>query len=301
MRLLLVANANATTVTKRTIEVIERALGSEFKVDLEQTKRGGHATHLARGAVHEGYDVVAALGGDGTVNEIANGLAGSDVPLAIIPGGQTNVLARSLGIPNDPIEATAHLLNDLGRPPRRVNLGRANDRYFTFTCGMGFDGGIVRQIERRARLKRTVGHGYYVWTAVRLAIFSDRRNRVHLRWGPDLEHRRDRLSLAISQKSRPFTYLGNREMHICPDADLDLGLDCFATDSFRFLYLLRAAVQTFTSKRHVRNRHAVYLHDQQRIEITSDRPLPVQMDGEYLGKHTRVHLESVPDALSLLY
>jgi diacylglycerol kinase family enzyme len=305
VRALLVANARAASVTPRTLSVIQHALASEMDltVDLQRTKRQGHATHLAKGAVHQGLDLVISLGGDGTVNEIANGLAGSAVPLAIIPGGGTNVLARSLGIPADPIDATAHLLANYRKPPRRVPLGRADGRYFTFTCGIGLDGAIVRDVERRQVLKKTVGHGYYVWASLRLffAGVDRRRAQVSVRWGPELENRRDGLFLAISQKTRPFTYLGKREMHICPHAELEKGLDLFAIDSFAIPTILRVTAQTFTTARHLRNRHVLYLHDVGRIEVEAREPLPVQMDGEYLGDRERLALEAVPDALSLVY
>jgi diacylglycerol kinase family enzyme len=302
MRLLLIVNVNAQSVTSWMVDVIERALASEFKVDRSETKQQGHAMHLARGAAHEGFNLVVSLGGDGTVNEVANGLAGTDVPMAIIPGGGTNVLARSLGIPRDPIEATWHLISNRNKAPRRITLGRANDRYFTFTCGIGFDGAIVREVERRQRLKKGLGNPYYVWSAARLLLAGIDRSKplVHLRWGPELEHRRDGLFLAISQKTRPTTYLGNREMNLCPGARLDLGLDCIALDTLAIPTILRIVAQTFGSARHVRNRHALYLHDQPRIEITCDSPMPAQMDGEYIGEHTRLELEAVPSALSLL-
>jgi diacylglycerol kinase family enzyme len=305
VRALLVANARAASVTPRTLSVIQHALASEMDliVDLQRTKRQGHATHLTRGAVHEGMDLVISLGGDGTVNEIANGLAGSPVPMAIIPGGGTNVLARSLGIPPDPIDATAHLLANYRKPPRRVPLGRADGRYFTFACGMGLDGAIVRDVERRQVLKKTAGRGYYVWAALRLFFggVDRRRPQISVRWGGRLEYVRDGLFLAICQNTRPFTYLGNRPMHVCPHAELEKGLDVFAIDSFGTATVLRVAAQTFTTARHLRNRHVLYLHDQGRIEIAAQAPLPVQMDGEYLGDRERLSLEAVPDALSLVY
>jgi diacylglycerol kinase family enzyme len=303
MRLLVIVNVNAQSVTPWTVDVIERALASEFKVDVVRTKRKEHAMHLARGAVHEGFDAVASFGGDGTVNEVANGLAGSSVPLAIIPGGGTNVLARSLGIPRDPIEATWYLIAHRDRPPRRVSLGRVEDRYFTFACGVGLDGAIVRDVERRQMLKKGLGHPYYVWSALRIFFggIDRRRPVIGLRWGPNLEHHRDGLYLAIAQKTRPFTYLGNRELHICPEADFDRGLDCFAVDTMRTDTILRIVAGIFGSHRHVRNRHALYLRDEPRIEVTCAQPLPVQMDGEYIGDRQHIVLESVPDALSLLY
>jgi diacylglycerol kinase family enzyme len=303
VRLLLIVNVNAQAVTPWGVNVIERALSSEFKVEVARTKRQGHATHLARGAGHEGFETVASLGGDGTVNEVANGLAGTAVPMAIIPGGGTNVLARSLGIPRDPIEATWYLIANRANPPHRVPLGRAEGRYFTFACGLGLDGAIVRDVERRQRLKRGMGHTYYVWSAARIFFAGvDRRNpSVRLRWGAEMEHSREGLFLAICQKTAPFTYLGNREMNICPDARLELAVDCLALDTFNTATILRIAAQTFGSAKHIRNRHVLYLHDQPKLEITSDIPMPLQMDGEYIGERTHVVVESVPDTLSLLY
>jgi diacylglycerol kinase family enzyme len=303
VRLRLIVNVNAQSVTPSTVNVIEHALASEFDVERAETKRQGHATHLAEGAAHEGLDLVVAMGGDGTVNEVANGLAGTHVPMALIPGGGTNVLARSLGISNDPIEATWHLLANRNNPPRRVPLGRAADRYFTLSCGIGFDGAIVRDVERRQRLKKGLGHPYFVWSGLRIFFAGvDRRHPpIKLRWGPNLEHGRDRLFLAICQKTRPLTFFRNREMNICPEARLEKGIDLLAIDTFRAPTILRIAGQAFRGGVDVRNPHILYLHDQQQIEVSADMLLPVQMDGEYIGDHQRVLLESVPDALSLLY
>ncbi len=303
VRLLLIVNVKASSVTPWTVNVIESALASEFQVERAETKRQGHATHLAQGAAHEGFDLVVSMGGDGTVNEVANGLAGTHVPMGIIPGGGTNVLARSLGIPKDPIGATWHLLANRNNPPRRVPLGRAAGRYYTFACGIGFDGAIVRDVEHRQRLKKGIGHPYFVWSGLRLFFGGvDRRNPpIRLRWGANLEHGRKDLFLAITQKTRPFTFFRNREMNICPDARLEKGIDCLAVDSFRAATILRIAGQAFRGGIDVRGPHVLYLHDQQQIEATADIPLPVQMDGEYIGDRTRVLFEAVPDALSLLY
>ena len=302
-RLLLIVNVNAQSVTPWTVDVIESALRSEFEVERAETKKPGHARHLAGGASHEGLDLVVSMGGDGTLNEVANGLAGTHTPLGIIPGGGTNVFARSIGIPPNPIEATWHLLANRNNLPRRVPLGRVDDRYFTFGAGIGFDGAIVRDVERRQRLKKGLGDPFYVWSGVRLFYAGvDRRHApLRLRWGANLEHERDDLFLAICQKTKPFTYLGNRELNICPDARLEKGLDCLALDTLSSPTVLRVLGEAFTRAGHTRNKHVLYLHDQQQIEATSDIPLPVQMDGEYIGERTRVLFETVPDMLSLIY
>lgn len=302
MRLLLVVNTRAGSVTPRTVRFIERALSDQAKVRVELTRGRRHGTELAQDAAAGDHDAVAVMGGDGTVNEVANGLAGSDVPLAIIPGGGTNVLARSLGIPLDPIRAAGHLLTRLPAPPRRIPLGRGAGRYFTLSCGMGLDAEIVRRVERRQRLKRAGGHGYFIWTALRVGLVSYdfRTPRIRARWGPELEHEREGLTFLISQNCDPFSYLGTLPIKVCPRASLHLGLDAFAGGSVRRLRIVRWALATLGRGRHARDRRAVSLHDEERIEVAASRPHPVQMDGEYVGDHERLLLESVPEALAIL-
>ena len=257
---------------------------------------------MVRGAVHDDVDLVVALGGDGTVNEVANGLAGSNVPLGILPGGGANVFARSLGIPNDPVEATALLIEHADRAPRRIPLGLCDDRHFLFACGVGLDAAIVEAVERRRALKRSIGQGYYVWSGLRVVAGSDRRRpHVTVRWGAELEHRRERLFLAIAQNCSPFTYFGGRQSRLCPRVRLEGGLDLFAVDTMRPQTLVRIFAQTFGSGSHIRHKRALYLHDETRIEITCDEPMAVQMDGEFVGRRRRLELRSVPNALSLLY
>ena len=154
-RLLLIGNPSASSVTPRAKVVIAKALGADHDVTVAATSRRGHATRLAQGAVSDGYDVVVALGGDGTLNEVANGMAGSDVVLGVLPGGSTNVFARTIGMANNPIEATSELLSALEAvSTRRIGLGTVNGRYFLFHVGMGLDAEVVRLVERRGQLKR---------------------------------------------------------------------------------------------------------------------------------------------------
>ena len=139
-RMLVIVNPYATTVSDRLKNLVVYALQSRYSVEAIDTEKRDHATRICREAASEGYDVVVAFGGDGTVNEAANGLAGSDTPLTALPGGSTNVWARTLGIPNDVVDATEHLLrmaDDFG--PRPVDLGRVNGRHFVFSSGVGLD------------------------------------------------------------------------------------------------------------------------------------------------------------------
>lgn len=301
MRLLLIANTQAQTVTARKVRFIERALASRAKVELVRTERQGHAAQLARDAEGSGMEAVAVLGGDGTVNEVVNGLAETSLPVGLIPGGGTNVFARSLGIPRDAVRAAGHLLARLEAPPRQVNLGRAAARRFTFTCGIGLDGEIVRRVERRQALKQAGGHGYFVWSALRTAMASYDLGapRVRLRWGDELEHEASGLGFAIAQNSAPFTYLLGRAMQLCPDADVSKGLDCFGARGIGRLRMIKVAIQAFSTRRHVQDPRAVYVRDQPRIQVTCTEPLPVQMDGEYIGLHDELVLESLPGALAV--
>ena len=158
MKVLLLVNPFSSSVTARTRVVIRKALAGDHDVELVETARRNHATRLAQGAAADGVEVVVVLGGDGTVNEAANGLAGSATALAVLPGGSTNVFARTIGLPNDPVEATAMTLEALEAGSiRRVGLGVANGRYFCFHVGLGFDAALVEQVEKRAGLKRWAG------------------------------------------------------------------------------------------------------------------------------------------------
>src|ERR671914_1022889 len=137
-RMLVIVNPYATTVSDRLKNLVVYALQSRYEVEAVETEQRNHATELCREAASEGYDVVVAFGGDGTVNEAANGLAGSDTPLTALPGGSTNVFCRGLGIPNDVVDATEHLLGMADRfQPSRIDAGRMNERYFTFSAGVG--------------------------------------------------------------------------------------------------------------------------------------------------------------------
>jgi diacylglycerol kinase family enzyme len=301
-RLLLIANANAHTVTPYRREVIAAALSAQFSLEHVETKNTGHATEVARQAVEDGVDLVAALGGDGTVNEVANGLVGSKVPLAVLPGGMANVFARSLGIPSDPIEATGLLLERSDSLPRRIPLGRIDGRYFVANCGVGLDAAIVRAVERRQRTKRHMGDVFFVWTGLRVYLFGYGRRTPHLelRWGDDLQEHRDRLFLAIFQNLSPYTYLRERAMRICPEADLDGGLDGFAASTLRVRTIFATALKAFRPQPKLRGKRLLYVKDQPKFLVKCDKPMPLQMDGEFIGERDEVLIESVPNALSVL-
>src|SRR3954466_14249545 len=145
--MLVIVNPYATTVSDRLRNLVVYALQSRYSVEAIDTEKRDHATQITREAAEEGYDVVVAFGGDGTVNEAANGLAGSETPLTALPGGSTNVFCRTLGSPNDVVDATEHLLGIADRfRPLRVDLARAGGRHFTFSAGVGLDAAVVERV-----------------------------------------------------------------------------------------------------------------------------------------------------------
>ena len=136
--MLIIVNPYATTVSDRLKNLVVYALQGRYEVETVATEAQNHATEIGREVRDDGYDVVVAFGGDGTLNEVANGLAGTDVPVSVLPGGSTNVVCRTLGIPNDVVDATEHLLSLADDwAPRKIDLGRVDGRHFVFSCGVG--------------------------------------------------------------------------------------------------------------------------------------------------------------------
>ena len=167
LRMLVIVNPYATTVSDRLRNLVVYALQSRYEVEAVDTEKRDHATQICREAAGEGYDLVLAFGGDGTVNEAANGLAGSDTPLSVLPGGATNVFCRALGIPADVVDATEHLLRMADTfEPRRVDLGRVNDRWFTFSSGVGLDASVVERVDAHPRMKTRLNQYYYTYAAI---------------------------------------------------------------------------------------------------------------------------------------
>jgi diacylglycerol kinase family enzyme len=302
VRVLLLVNSTASSVTARGRVVIQKALSADHEVTLAETSRRGHATRLARGAAAEGVELVVALGGDGTLNEAANGLAGTDTALAPLPGGSTNVFARTLGLPNDPIEATGALLSALDRGSiRPVGLGSVNGRYFLFHVGMGFDAAVVKQVERRSALKRYAGHPLFVYagfaTWFRHYDTSRPRMAVHYADGTVV----DDSYLTLCLNTNPYTFLGNRPLNVAPDAGLDRGLAVFALRTLSFAPTLSIIASALGSGERARqSAKTSYRHDQTVVRVEGYGPFPYQVDGDYLGEVEHLELKHEPDVLRLL-
>jgi diacylglycerol kinase family enzyme len=302
VKLLLIVNAAASSVTARTRVVIAKALASDHDLRVADTSQRGHATRLALEAAERGDDAVIVLGGDGTLNEAANGLAGTATALASVPGGSTNVFARAIGLPNDPVEATGVLLDALGRRSvRRVGLGAVNGRYFLFHLGVGFDAAVVEQVERRAPLKRMAGHPWFVWCALVTWMRNYDRSRprfaVHVDGGRVI----DDAYMALMLNSNPYSYLGQRPLDIAPDAGLDHPLAVLTLRSLGVVPVLNLAGRALVGGRAAtRSRWVDYAPRQHQVTITGYGPIPHQMDGEYLGLASELTVTHHPDVLDVV-
>jgi diacylglycerol kinase family enzyme len=315
VRALLVVNPKATATSARARDVLARALGSDLKVDLVETERRGHAIELGTRATLEGYDLVVALGGDGTVNEIVNGILAGDSgapgprteqpALAVVPGGSTNVFSRALGIPRDPVEATSCLLDALreGRS-RWIGLGRADAtqigrRWFTFTAGMGLDADAVRMVElARAKGKPATPSRYTRATLGRFLFGSDRRHPAITLERPG-EEPVTGLFLGIVSNASPWTYFGDHPITLAPEASFEAGLDLVALRKFGIVRTLYAASGMLTGHG-VRGRSSLVFHDLREFRLVAERPMHVEVDGDYLGECEALSLHSVPAAIRVV-
>ncbi|MFV1989416.1 MAG: diacylglycerol kinase family protein, partial [Acidimicrobiales bacterium] len=303
MRILLLVNGAASTVTARTRVVIRKALKTEHDVELAETGRRGHATSLARGAAHDGVEVIVVLGGDGTVNETANGLAGTSCAMAVLPGGSTNVFSRILGLPDDPVDATSVILDALREQSiRRIGLGMLNGRYFTFHTGLGYDAAVVEQVERHGSLKRYAGHPLFIWAALAtwFGHYDRRSPRMRLQFSNgDVV---DDSKFTIVLNADPYTYLGSRALHLVPECGLNDALASVSFKKLRMSTLLGPLSNAIRSGTGIPNSRQIHVASGlQRIDITTSMPVPYQVDGDFLGEVSNVVIEHHPEVLDLVW
>jgi diacylglycerol kinase family enzyme len=308
-RMLIIVNPYATTVSDRLKNLVVYALQGRYEVEAVTTEAQNHATEIGIEARDGAYDVVVAFGGDGTLNEVANGLAGTGVPVTVLPGGSTNVVCRTLGIPNDVVDATEHLLGLADRfEPRQIDLGIANGRRFVFSCGSGLDATAAMRVDQRPKLKARAGPYFYTWVAVSAFYRDYLRNPVRMRL--EVGDRSVEGITVLAQNSDPFTYFGGRPVRVAENVAIDDGTLSVA--------ILRRAAQrdmgpiiarVLTERlRASRHRQIDHFGDvtSARIESTSvddqgrPRPFPIQVDGDYIGAHTELELGIEPGALTVV-
>jgi diacylglycerol kinase family enzyme len=327
VRALLIVNPRATSTTRLRRDVIASALASAFQLDVTETRYRGHATKLASAARSEGYGLVLTLGGDGTVNEVVNGILDGamtspgkgeardggdsdvqpppgDLPaLAALPGGSANVFAGALGLPKDPIDATGQILRAFAEHRvRTIGLGTADGRYFTFNSGLGLDAEVVRAVQGRRAHGQAATTALYVRLALRQFFRQTDRRHPCLTIERDHQPPEDPVFVAIVSNTAPWTYLGNREVNANPRAGFDTGLDVFALRKLSTFSTFGAVGKMLTASNHgtQRGRSVLTYHDEQRITMRASRPVAFQIDGEYVGERELVTFRSVPKALRVI-
>ncbi len=279
------------------------ALRSRYEIAVMDTSGPGHATQLAREAAEENVDAVITFGGDGTVNEAANGLAGSEVPLFPLPGGSQNVYAKMLGISGDIVDATQHLLRiDDSWRPRRVDLGRVQGRLFTFSAGAGLDASVVERVDANPARKARWRERYYAVSAARVFLrrYIVRPPRIHIE-SPDHSVRGVTV---IVQNGDPYTYFGQRPIRVCEGIGLDDGTLSAAVleraspvDLPTMGARLLADGLEATDHRHASSLPGLAGFD---VRAVGERPFAVQVDGDFLGRFDHVRFEAVPEALTVV-
>jgi diacylglycerol kinase family enzyme len=302
-RMLVIANPFATTVSAKMKNLVVYALQGRYEVDTADTKGRDHATELCRDAAADGYDVVVAFGGDGTVNECANGLAGTRTALTPLPGGATNVYCRMLGIPSDIVDATEHLLGLADDwAPRHLDLGSVNGRRFVFSSGYGLDAAVVRRVDAHPELKSRLRHWYFAYAG--LGTFA----REYMAHAPkiDVEVAGETvrgLSVFV-QAGDPYTYFSGRPLRLAEHIALDDGTIAGAV-------LTRAAppdvptvmARLFSQRLQVAKHRRVFAFEGQ-TEVTcvsaDGRPIPLQVDGDHIGDTVEARYEVLPGALAVV-
>jgi len=318
VRALLIVNPYATSTTAVRREVITRALASELDLNVVQTRYRGHAGHVAEGAARDGHELVLTLGGDGTVNEVVNGMLracpppaaarpaatppGAAAPLfAPLPGGSANVFTRSLGLPADLVDATGQILGAVQeRRTRSIGLGLAGQRYFCANAGLGLDAEVVRVVEGLRARGREASAAMYVQAAVRQFCAVTNRRVPALSLERDGAPALRGLFLGIVSNSSPWTYLGQRPVLASPRAGFDTGLDLLAVRTLGTLATLNLVRQMLSRDGGPAGRRVVSLHDQPALTFRAARPMAFQVDGEYVGEREHVMLRSIPNALRVL-
>jgi diacylglycerol kinase family enzyme len=294
-RAVLVVNPFATQVTEERVDAVRAELERGATVETLLTERPGHAVELVEAVT--GADAIFVFSGDGGFNEAVNGADG-EVPLGFVPGGGTSVLPRTLGLPRDPVAAAAQLGEALaaGRT-RRISLGRANGRRFTFSCGVGLDAEAVRRVDAIGRSGEGRRPGDLAFARVIAGMVLERRGR----FDPVLEVRGlGRAAFALVANADPYTYAGAVPLHVAPLAELEGGLDVVAPTRLRPAGVARILAYLVRGRGHERAPDILYGHDLDRIEIVCDSPLPLQVDGEDLGDVDRVECVAERAALSVL-
>ncbi len=302
-RALVIVNPFATMVSDRLRNLVVHALAARYDVEAVETIARGHATEIAREAAAGDYDLVITFGGDGTVNEAANGLAGSAVPLTCLPGGSANVFCKLLGIPGEIVDAVEHLLrlaDDFA--PRQIDLGEVEGRLYTFSAGVGIDADVVRNVDARPQLKARFGP--YFFLAAALATLTRhyliRAPRMFVSSGAETATG----VTTVVQNAARYTYFHDRPINLAGGASLDGGtLSCVVLRRASLLgapsLLARAVIGKAGVARH-RQVHSFEGVTSVTVSSATGLPLPLQVDGDHIGAVSEARFSIRPGVLSVV-
>jgi diacylglycerol kinase family enzyme len=310
VRAVLIVNPNATSTTPVGRDLLAHALESRVTLTVAHTDHRGHAIEIAQDAARHGVDVVIVHGGDGTVNEVVNGIVGelgpgADGPaVGVVPGGSANVFARALGISPDPLQATNQLVDLLSeyrrtQTWRRIGLMDCQERWAVFTAGLGVDGDVVAAVEAQRAKGRKVTASRYIRVAIREVLASARKDpslTLHL---PGREPVSGVHFVFVSNAS-PWTYANARPVWTNPHTTFESGIGVFATTSMNVWANLGLVRRMISSKAPIKAKHLIRDDDLAWLRVTSDTPVACQIDGDYVGQREKVEFAAVPDALSVV-
>ena len=300
MRILLIVNSFASSVTPRNTVLVHEHLAKHHDVQVVETNERGHATRFAQDAASRGLDAVVGFGGDGTLNEIATGLAGSDTALAMLPGGSTNVFVRTLGIANDPMVALTQLMAGIDRNEiERVSLGQANGRYFTFHAGIGYDAAVVEQVERRSSLKRVVGQPLFAYSALHSWFKSYDRKYPHFTMNIDGRAIPNGF-FSVVLNTNPYTFVGKHAIHLSSAASLEKKLVVVTFRKMTTPLMLKTLYSALRRGGLETSAGIDIATDVENVKIEFPAPFPYQLDGDYLGDTTSIEIKHCPEALRLV-
>jgi diacylglycerol kinase family enzyme len=293
----LIVNPNAGRLSEQIRGDVVAALRARFQIEAFSTTARDTGISVAAEAAAGDAPLVIAFGGDGHVNEVANGLARTESRLGIIPGGTMNVFARALEIPLDPFDAIEHLMERLDRAPRVVPLGKMDDRYFTFSAGCGFDAEAAQRVERYVPAKRRFGEAFFFWSAFRVLAGTYRhRSPSMMLEGPFGEVP---VSMTIVCNAGPYAYLAGRPVEVTPEVKLDGGIDVFALKQMRIESLPFYAWRVLVSHDIAHHGDAFYASNLHEFKLRADRPFARHVDGEPLTPSDSARFAVVRDALKV--
>ncbi|MFD5868063.1 diacylglycerol/lipid kinase family protein [Corynebacterium sp. NPDC060344] len=319
MRALLISNPNSTSITESLTRTVVSELRDVPDLHLRSvfTAHPGHATAIVTGLTRDDCDVVVCMGGDGTVNEVINGLLGSasdgrpvrpagELPaVAVIPSGSANVLAGALGLPRDPKLAARVIADKLADgEDRPITVGHVDGRWFAVNAGLGIDAEVISTMEDARASGASANPLRYV--PILLASWNRMRaNPPRITATADGETIGDGLPFAVVSNSNPWTFLGDLAVVTNPGTTLSGGLGFFGITSVAgpkgmvAALRLAGAGQTLWKLLGVGERE-LRDDDVAHVTLTSPEPLPFQIDGEYVDERSRVEITCARDAVRFI-